>query len=121
MPQRTTSPVIVYDEAGRVVDANEAAATLLGTPLGRLRGMHVRDFYHPDDLPALERWIRASRPGEEVRLRRWLRCCNGRYREVEVTAVRRLIGGFRAEYRELGGESAEFPGHLPAGDARTAS
>lgn len=116
MPQRTTKPVIVYDEAGRVVDANQAAADLVGIPLGRLRGMHVRDFYHPDDLPGLERWIRTTRAGEETRLKRWLRCCNGRYKQVQVTGSRRLIGGFRAEYEPLGGESEEFPGKLPAGD-----
>lgn len=118
MPYRTPSPVIVYDEAGRVVDANEAAATLIGTPLGRLRGMHVRDFYHPDDLPELERWLRTSRPGQEVRLRRWMRCCNGRYRLVEVKGIRRLLGGFRAEYEALGEESEEFPGRLPADDIK---
>lgn len=115
MPQRTTKPVIVYDEPGRVVDANQAAAEMLGIPLGRLRGMHVRDFYHPDDLPGLERWMRTSRRGEETRLERWLRCCDGRYKQVEVRGTRRLIGGFRAEYELLGGESAEFPGNLPAG------
>lgn len=116
MPYRTPSPVIVYDEAGRVVDANEEAAILVQTPLGRLRGMHVRDFYHPDDLPALERWIRSSRAGEEVRVQRWMRCCNGRYRQVEVKATRRLLGGFRAEYVPMGGESEEFPGKTPAGN-----
>lgn len=118
MPQRTTKPVIVYDEPGRVVDANQAASDLLGIPLGQLRGMHVRDFYHPDDLPALERWMRSSRAGEENHLQRWLRCCNGHYKRVEVTAIRRLIGGFRAEYEPLGEESVEFPGHLPTEDLK---
>jgi PAS domain S-box-containing protein len=118
MPYRTPSPVITYDEAGRVVDANEEAADLLKTPLGRLRGMHVRDFYHPDDLPTLERWLRTSRSGEEIRVRRWMRCCNGRYRQVDVKTTRRLLGGFRAEYVPTGEESADFPGKLPADDVK---
>ena len=116
MPYRAPGPVITYDEAGRVVDANEEAAQLLQTPLGLLRGMHIRDFFHPDDLPNLEKWLRTSRAGEEVRGQRWMRCCNGRYRQVNVKATRRLLGGFRAEYVATGDESAEFPGRLPADD-----
>ena len=38
MPGSTIKPEIVYDEAGRVLDANQAAAELTGIPLGRLRG-----------------------------------------------------------------------------------
>lgn len=112
MPTRTATPVIVYDEAGRVVDANPAAAELTGIPLGRLRGMHMRDFFHPDELPAAEERIRTLRHGQENRFERWLRCCNGRYVRVAVTGTRRLIGGYRAEYVPLG-DSVELPTKLP--------
>ena len=113
MPERTTNPEIVYDEAGRVLDANLAAAEFTGIPLGRLRGMHMRDFFHPDELPAGEERIRNLAFGDVTHHERWFRCCNGRYTRVAVTGSRRLLGGYRAVYVPLTGERVELPARLP--------
>jgi PAS domain S-box-containing protein len=114
MPQTTTNAVIVYDDAGRITEANEAAARLVGIPLARLRGMHMRDFFHPDELPEAEARLRTLRVGEEIRLQRWLRCCDRRYLRVGVTGTRRAIGGYRAEYVPLAPEPVELPARLAA-------
>jgi PAS domain S-box-containing protein len=105
--------VIVYDAAGRVVDANPAAAELTGIPLGRLRGMHMRDFFHPDELAEAEERMRNLKVGDEVRTERWFRCCNRRYTRVMVIGTRRLIGGYRAEYVPLSQEHVDLPARLP--------
>ncbi|GAA4419908.1 hypothetical protein GCM10023148_19410 [Actinokineospora soli] len=39
----------LFDDAGRLVDANEALCTLLGTDLERLRGLTADQLTHPDD------------------------------------------------------------------------
>ena len=62
MPQSSTNPVFVYDDAGRVADANEAAAVLADIPLPKLRRMHLRDFFHPDELPITEERMRSLVP-----------------------------------------------------------
>ena len=112
MPQTTTKPVIVYDDSGRVVDANEAAAELLGVPLPTLRRMHLRDTYHPDELPAGERRMRTIRVGEEMRFERWFRCCDKRYVRVSVAGSRRATGGYRSEYTVLSEEPVALPSRL---------
>ena len=113
MPGPTTNPEIVYDEAGRVLDANLAAAELTGIPLGRLRGMHMRDFYHPDELPAAEERIRTMPLNKEVKYERWFRCCDRRYTRVAVTGKRRLLGGYRAVYVPISREPVDLPARLP--------
>lgn len=97
MPLTTSNPVIVYDDAGRVIDANEAAAQLVGVPRDDLQRMHVRDFYHPDELSLVESHMRSLRLGDEGVVERWLRS-KGRYVRVRVKAKRRTIGGYRVEY-----------------------
>ena len=99
----------MFDDAGRVLDANEAAAQLVQQPLHALKRMHLRDFYHPAELPALEEILRSLQPGEEVRSARWLRCCNGRYIRVLANGKRRTIGGYRVEYEPLSTEQMELP------------
>ncbi len=118
MPHTTTNPVIVYDDAGRVTDANPAAARLVGVPLETLRRMHVRDFNHPDELAASEARMRTMRVGDEVHFKQWFRCCDRRYMRVAVTGIRRGTGGYRAEYVPLS-EPVELPDRLP-GDLRSA-
>ncbi|MGW5052932.1 EAL domain-containing protein [Actinokineospora sp. NPDC004072] len=39
----------LFDDAGRLVEANEALCTLLGTDLDRLRGLTADQLTHPDD------------------------------------------------------------------------
>ena len=112
MPQSSTNPVFVFDDAGRVADANEAAAALAEIPLPKLRRMHWRDFYHPDELPMIEQRVRSLRLGEEQRFERWFRCCDGRYVRVAALVTRRTIGGYRAEYIPLSGEAVELPSRL---------
>jgi PAS domain S-box-containing protein len=112
MPRSTTNPVVVYDDSGRIIDANEPAASLVGTPLPQLRDMHVRDFFHPDDLPMLEERLRTMRPGDEVRIERWLRCCDGRYRRVRAKVKKRTIGGYRAEYEPITNDAVDLPERL---------
>ena len=116
MPGPTTNPEIVYDEAGRVLDANQAAAELTGIPLGRLRGMHMRDFHHPDELPAAEERIRTMPFNRDVTFERWFRCCNRRYMRVNVTGSRRLLGGYRAVYVPVTGEQVDLPNTLAEAD-----
>ncbi|MBF6176772.1 sensor domain-containing diguanylate cyclase [Nocardia blacklockiae] len=43
----------IGDTAGRMVDANPALATMLGTPVNRLRGTAVSDLVHPEDRDEL--------------------------------------------------------------------
>lgn len=117
MPKTTTNPVLVYDDTGRVIDANPAASVLTGIPLERLRGMHMRDFYHPDELPAAEERMRTTGIGEEAQFERWLRCCNRRYIRVAVTGSRLFFGGYRAEYVPLMDEPIDLPARL-AGERR---
>lgn len=112
MPTTTTNPVILYDDAGRVVDANEAAAQLAEIPLETLRRMHLRDFYHPDELPLIEQRMRSLSLGEEVRVERWLRCCSGRYFRVNSIVKRRTIGGYRVEYQLLSNDPVDLPSRL---------
>ena len=112
MPTTTQNPVIVFDDAGRVIDANEAAAQLVEIPLPTLRRMHVRDFYHPDELPVVEARMRGMHAGEEVRIERWLRCCNGRYVRASVRVKKRTIGGYRFEYEPLSTETRDLPSRL---------
>ena len=114
MPGPTTNPEIVYDEAGRVLDANQAAADLTGIPLGRLRGMHMRDFHHPDELPAAEERIRTMPFNKPVTYERWFRCYNRRYTRVTATGSRRLLGGYRAVYVPVTGEQVDLPARLSA-------
>lgn len=118
MPGPHTNPEIFYDEAGRVLDANQAAAELTGIPLGRLRGMHMRDFFHPDELPAGEERIRTLPFNKEVKYERWFRCCNRRYTRVTVTGSRRLLGGYRAIYVPVTGEQVDLPARLPAEESQ---
>lgn len=113
MPRPDTNPEIVYDEAGRVLDANQAAAELTGIPLGRLRGMHMRDFFHPDELLEGEERIRTMPFNKVVKYERWFRCCNRRYTRVTVTGSRRLLGGYRAVYIPVNGEQVDLPAKLP--------
>lgn len=98
MPRMTTNPVLVFDDAFRVVEANQSAAQLIGVPLRQLRGMHLRDFYHPTELAESEDRMRRLRPGDEVQFERWLRCFQRQYVRVTTTIKRRTIGGYRAEY-----------------------
>ena len=74
-------PVFVLDDAFRVIESNQAAAELIGVPLDQVRGMHARDFCHPDELPDTETRMRNLRLGQKVRFERWFRC-NGRRRSV---------------------------------------
>ena len=55
--ESTTDAILIGAADGTYVDANEAAAHMLGVPLERLIGSHYSDFIHPD-------WKEA---GEEVR------------------------------------------------------
>ena len=121
MPQSSTNPVFVYDDAGRVADANEAAAVLADIPLPKLRRMHLRDFFHPDELPITEELMRSLRPGEEQRFERWFRCCSGRYDRVTALVTRRTIGGYRAEYIPLSGKAVELPSRLDAATPESSS
>jgi PAS domain S-box-containing protein len=55
--ESTTDVILIGAADGTYVDANEAAARMLGVPLERLIGSHYSDFIHPD-------W---KEIGEEVR------------------------------------------------------
>lgn len=106
MPLTTSNPVIVFDDTGRVVDANEAAAQLVGFPRDQLQRMHVRDFYHPDELFLAEAYMRSLGLGDEGVFERWLRC-SSRYVRVRTKVKRRTIGGYRVEYELLSSERVE--------------
>lgn len=111
MARFSPNPVFVLDDAFRVIESNQAAADLIGVPLDQLRGMHSRDFYHPDELPDTETRMRNLRLGQNVRFERWLRC-NGHYVRVAASVKRRTIGGYRAEYVPLSGEPVSLPARL---------
>ncbi len=49
-----TGMALVRFDDGRIVDANEALADLLGIDLGQLVGCTLREFTHPDDLVAAQ-------------------------------------------------------------------
>jgi len=112
MARATTNPLFVFDDSFRVLESNQAAADLVGVPLTQLRGMHLRDFYHADELPETEARMRSLRLGEKVRFERWLRCCNGRYVPIIAEVKRRTIGGYRAEYVPRATEPVDLPSRL---------
>lgn len=91
MRDHTRNPVIVFSDAGRILDANAAAAQLLGVSLFDLRAMYVLDPYHRDEL--------RDSVAEEVKVWRWLRCRDRRYVRLDPTATRRTQRGYRIEFR----------------------
>lgn len=91
MRDHTKNPVIVFNDAGRILDANAAAARLIGRPLLELRGMYVLDPYHCNGLQ--------EGVAEEVKVWRRLRCCDGRSVRIDPTATRRTQRGYRIEFR----------------------
>lgn len=90
MRDPTTNPVIVFSDAGRILDANAAAARLIGVSPLALRGMYVVDPNHRDELQ--------EGVAEEVKVWRRLRCGDGRYVRIDPTATRRTLRGYRIEF-----------------------
>ncbi|WP_197289603.1 putative bifunctional diguanylate cyclase/phosphodiesterase [Saccharothrix sp. NRRL B-16348] len=85
----------LFDEADRLVDANDALCDLLGLELEQLRGMTAEQLTHPDDDG---RWLRAARetgdPAHEVPQRILVRSDGGIvYCELRITLSRERDGG----------------------------
>ena len=82
--------LLVADQDLAVVDANPAAAAMLGTRREELIGLRAADLIHPEDLrvrSAAETTSRARREGL-VRIERRYRHSSGDYLPVEVTVSR---------------------------------
>jgi two-component system, cell cycle sensor histidine kinase and response regulator CckA len=82
--------IFVADEEFEIVDANRAAAAMLGTRREELIGLRAADLLHPEDLQLHspgETSTKAQREGL-VRVERRYRTENGAYLPVEVTVSR---------------------------------
>jgi PAS domain S-box-containing protein len=56
--------ICVSDLDGRVLDANEQFARILGRPADTLRGLTLDDFTHPDDISTTQARMQQLRSGE---------------------------------------------------------
>lgn len=102
---------MVIDSAGRITFCSQAAADLMRMPRNELTRLHVRDLYHPDELPQGEARMRELQAGDAIEFVRWLRCCDKRYTRVRVKAHAMGNGKYRAEFEALS-EPTELPGRL---------
>jgi len=90
--------IFLFDEEGRIIDANERAAKTYGYPLGHLIGMSVRDLRAPETLKDLDCHWQRSMTDEGVIFETIHRRADGCVFPVEVSA--RLITLEGRKYRE---------------------
>ena len=111
---RIPKPTLIVNRAGQIISANDSAAELMRATRAELQSMHIRDTFHPDELPEGETQLRALKPGDEVQFERWLRCCDKRY--VRIEALARMLGDgrYRIKMRPLSTEPVDLPPRLPA-------
>ena len=109
---RIPKPTLIVNRAGQIISANEAAAGLMRSTRAELQSMHIRDTFHPDELPEGEARLRALKPGDEIQFERWLRCCDKRY--VRIEARDRMLGDerYRITMRPLSTEPVDLPPRL---------
>jgi PAS domain S-box-containing protein len=90
--------ILLEDESGRIVEANERAEQAYGYPRGELLALNIRDLHEPSSLVGFEaRWEAANKPGgilfETTHRRR-----DGSVFPVEVSA--RVIEGDGVRFRQ---------------------
>lgn len=92
--ERAGDAILIADDSGQYVDANESAATLLGVPRDAILGRRLNDFL-VDELGGViadTAWDEFRAAGEmhgEIRLRRG----DGQIREVEYNAIADISAG----------------------------
>ncbi|MDX5410464.1 MAG: PAS domain S-box protein [Thauera sp.] len=107
----------VVDLDGRFRRCNPAFERVLGHDPGRLPGLSLIDFVHPDDVAATLDMLRSLAAGEAVNFENRFRCADGRYKwlvwsinpvreERLVYAVAHDITGRKATEDALRAESA---------------
>ncbi len=107
----------VVDLDGRFRRCNPAFERVLGHDPGRLPGLPLIDFVHPDDVAATLDMLRSLAAGEAVNFENRFRCADGRYKwlvwsinpvreERLVYAVAHDITGRKATEDALRAESA---------------
>ena len=110
---RIPKPTLIVNRAGQIISANDSAADLMRSTRTELQSMHIRDTFHPDELPEGEAHLGALKPGDEIQLERWLRCCDKRYVRIEARARMLGDGRYRITMRPLSTEPVDLPPRLP--------
>ena len=84
--------IVQFDLEGRVLEANPAAEHMLGYSRTELRGMHFREFTHPEDvardLTLFQNLMRGQLESYELELRYLGKSCNTRWVRLTMSLVR---------------------------------
>ncbi len=93
--------ILLFDDTGTVVDANKAILHMFGYSLEEIRGKHIGELIHPEDLEETPLRLQAILEGVLTRLDRRMRMKNGTYVPCEVCG--RHIGNNlnQALYRDI--------------------
>jgi PAS domain S-box-containing protein len=97
--------VLVFDEAGRVAWASDAACQIMGWRRDQLLHMSARDTYHPDEFHVAELRFATDYEKGEIAFRRLLRLSNGSYLLVDVLGKKLSDGRFRCIFSPVHGAS----------------
>jgi PAS domain S-box-containing protein len=100
----TDKGVLVFDEAGRVAWASDAACQIIGWSREQLLHMSARDTYHPDEFHVAEMRFATDYAEGEIAFRRRLRLSTGSYLLVDVVGKKLSDGRFRCIFQPVGGE-----------------
>ncbi|AFM22952.1 PAS domain S-box protein [Desulfomonile tiedjei] len=93
--------ILLFDDTGTVVDANKAILHMFGYSLEEIRGQHIEELIHPEDLKETPLKLQAILEGVLTRLDRRMRMKDGTYVACEVCG--RHIGDNlnQALYRDI--------------------
>ena len=99
--EHAADAIVLVDEALRYTYANEAACRIYGRPREELLGRTFRDFLHPDDVAALERFRETLRvQGVVDHVLRMVRP-DGRVVPLESRTVALGDGGYHTSQRHM--------------------
>jgi PAS domain S-box-containing protein len=93
--------ILLFDNTGTIVDANKAVLHMFGYSLEEIRGTHIAELIHPEDLKQTPLQLAEILKGGLVRLDRRMRMKSGSYVACEVCG--RNIGDNlnQALYRDI--------------------
>ncbi|AFM25845.1 PAS domain-containing sensor histidine kinase [Desulfomonile tiedjei] len=77
--------ILLFDNAGIILDCNKASLDLFGYPLEEIRGRRLADLVHPEDRKQVSQELLGLLRGHLSRLNCRMRKRDGTYRAVEVT------------------------------------
>jgi PAS domain S-box-containing protein len=92
---------VVFDEAGRVAWASDAACHIMGWSREQLLHMSARDTYHPDEFHVAELRFATDYAEGEIAFRCRLRLSTGSYLLVDVVGKKLSDGRFRCIFQPV--------------------